>query len=820
MTSEKGASEMQTDTPVAAPGSPVKRSLDTSTTVEAPANGSSSNGQAVAAQADGDSDEHRQKRTKTDGDAEAPAKREKIHGIAMIKEEYLIKGVGNDPRGARAEAEVDDDAAEGRDSRDSRDARDGGGGGGRKNRKKGGQNKDRDFGRSRDAQKLCASVSHSPEFSPKFCRYGENCRALHDLRKYLYGGGRRGDLETFEGKCPVFAVYGRCPSGWKCRFVSSHMKEVEHEDGRKELVLLGEAEAKSGDANGENGADGNAYAEDDDARPGVVNVVSSTDKQNLTRRRFDLSRSEQYIKWLDKELNIVKKIYNNKKKEEDPVPAPVEEQTETKETTETTTKATEAPAAATTAEETATPATTTEPAKPEADAYISPEEHRAQFVDPPFLPSEKRRIYFGPETPTLAPLTTQGNLPFRRLCVELGCEVTYSEMALGVDMVAGKQPEWALMKAHASEINPPRFSPSPNVSRNTVVDYDNSRDLKFGAQIAANQPWMAIKATEAMTRLLPHLRLVDMNCGCPIDLIYKTGGGSGLLESHNKLERMIRGMNAVSGEVPITAKIRIGVRDNSPCAPKVIEHLAFGGPETRERIGAPGCAAITLHGRTRNQRYKKPADWSYIAECAELVKSYNAQRDALADTVREPDARTQANTAGKGAGSDSTHIFFLGNGDCYSHVQYQEQIAQSGVDAVMIGRGAIIKPWLFEEIQTGQYLDKSASERLAYVERFAKYGMEAWGTDEYGLGTTRRFLLEYLSFATRYVPIGLLEYLPPSLNDRPPAFRGRNDLETLLSSRNYKDWIKISEMFLGPAHPEFKFVPKHKSNAYEIEAEG
>ncbi|CAK7203412.1 tRNA-dihydrouridine synthase 3 [Sporothrix eucalyptigena] len=800
MASENGASDMQTETPVAAPGSPVKRSLDTSVATETTTDVSSSNGQSTAAQASGADDEHRQKRAKTDGDAEVPAKREKMNGIAMIKEEYLLKPTG-DARSSRAEAEVDDDAAEGRDARDS-----GGGGanGGRKNRKKGGQNKDRDFGRSRDAERLCASVAHSAEFSPKSCRYGDNCRSLHDLRKYLYGGGRRGDLETFEGKCPVFAVYGRCPSGWKCRFVSSHMKEVEHADGRKELVLLGEAPEGTGEGDA-------AYNEEDDARPGVVNVVSAADKQNLTRKRMDLSRSEQYLKWLDSELNIVKKIYNNKKKEDEEVAAPAAEEPAANATEKTTDAPAWTPTEAATAAE--------EPVKVD-DAHVSAEDYRAQFVDPPFLPSEKRRIYFGPETPTLAPLTTQGNLPFRRLCVELGCEVTYSEMALGVDMVNGKQPEWALLKAHASELTPPRFTPSPTAPKNVVVDYDNARDFKFGAQIAANQPWMAIKATEAMTRLLPHLRLIDMNCGCPIDLIYKTGGGSGLLESHNKLERMIRGMNAVSGEVPITAKLRIGVRDNNPTAPKVIERLAFGGLETRERIGAPGCAAITLHGRTRNQRYKKPADWSYIAECAELVRSYNAQRDALADTVRETDARTQANTSGKGAGADTTHMFFLGNGDCYSHVQYQEQIAQSGVDSVMIGRGAIIKPWLFEEIQAGQYLDKSASERLEYIERFAKYGMEAWGTDEYGLGTTRRFLLEYLSFATRYVPIGLLEYLPPSLNDRPPAFRGRNDLETLLSSRNYKDWIKISEMFLGPAHPDFKFVPKHKSNAYEMEAEG
>jgi len=109
----------------------------------------------------------------------------------------------------------------------------------------------------------------------------------------------------------------------------------------------------------------------------------------------------------------------------------------------------------------------------------------------------------------------------------------------------------------------------------------------------------------------------------------------------------------------------------------------------------------------------------------------------------------------------------------------------------MIARGALIKPWIFEEIATNQYLDKSASERLGYIEQFVRNGLEYWGSDEIGVGTTRRFLLEWLSFSCRYVPIGLLEYLPPKFGDRPPAFRGRSDLETLLSSANYKDWIKI-----------------------------
>jgi tRNA-dihydrouridine synthase 3 len=56
--------------------------------------------------------------------------------------------------------------------------------------------------------------------------------------------------------------------------------------------------------------------------------------------------------------------------------------------------------------------------------------------------------------------------------------------------------------------------------------------------------------------------------------------------------------------------------------------------------------------------------------------------------------------------------------------------------------------------------------------------------------------------------------MPPMLNERPPAYRGRNELETLLASPFVGDWVRISEMFLGKAEEGWGFVPKHKSNAY------
>jgi tRNA-dihydrouridine synthase 3 len=599
------------------------------------------------------------------------------------------------------------------------------------------------------------------------------------LRHYLKEG-KSGDLDTFEGKCPVWEVNGKCHAGWKCRFAGSHSKGIEHEDGRKELVLI-EDPTKFGDQTDEN----------DENRKGIHNVVGTQDKLALAKRKMNTDKAEQYADWLEKDAKEMEKIYHQKKyrsHEDNGVIG------DTKKEDVDADRAAEADQEK---------SLDTKQAAEEAK-----QENRARFVDPPFLPSEKRRIYFGPETPVLAPLTTQGNLPFRRMCVDFGAQITYSEMALSMPLIQGTKAEWALMKAHESEVSPPRYTPN-----SIVQGYDNTKDLKFGAQISANKPWNAMKAAEVMTKLLPHLRVIDLNCGCPIELVCRQGAGSALLDSISKLEKMIRGMNAVSGEIPITAKIRMGTRDAKPTADKTIERLAFGGYETRERLGAPGCAALTLHGRSKQQRYTKNANWSYIADCAALIKSYNLKKDNLTDTIHEPDERTQANTP-------DAKMFFIGNGDCYSHVQYQDDIQNSGVDSVMVARGALIKPWLFEEIEKGQYLDKSASERLGYVERFAKYGLEAWGSDEVGVGTTRRFLLEWLSFAHRYVPVGILDHLPPSLQDRPPAYKGRNDLETLLASDNYLDWIKISEMFLGPAHKDFKFQPKHKSNSYEIEAEG
>ncbi|KAF1851457.1 tRNA-dihydrouridine(47) synthase [NAD(P)(+)] [Cucurbitaria berberidis CBS 394.84] len=688
------------------------------------------------------------KRTRTTSqDVEAAENSVKrVKGVAPIKAEFLIHR--SDNKTDTRDENVDDDAAEAADDRYHKgDARDGGKGKNKKkDKKQKGQNTSRTFGSSRDKLPLCGTRALSNEFSAKECQFGVKCKFEHDLRKYLKEG-RREDLSTFNGQCPVYEAKGYCHFGWKCRFVGSHSEERATEDGRQELVLKEDVERKE------------KTAELEDYEVDVVNVVPKEVKFGLSRRKIGTPRSDQYLEWIEKNKDAERSMFDNASGDAGAL-------------------------------------------KEEKDA------RRAEYVEAPFRPSEKRRLYYGPETPVLAPLTTQGNMPYRRLCVDLGCQVTWSEMAMGMPLIQGERGEWALMKAHESEISAPRFS-----GKNTVVQgYDNSTDLKFGAQIAANKPWLATKTVEVLTDHCPKLRAIDLNCGCPINLVCEKGSGSALLDSEAKLEHILRGMSYVSKEVPITVKIRMGTKDNNPTAQKLIKRLVLGGYEAVESgKGTSGVAAITLHGRSKQQRYSRSADWSYIAECSSLINRLKKEKDARADTIAEADPRDLANGG---------QVYFVGNGDCYSHEDYYNNIDNARVDSVMVGRGALIKPWIFEEIEKGQYLDKSASERLAYIEKFAKYGLQTWGSDEQGIGTTRRFLLEWLSFAHRYVPVGILEHLPPNIQDRPPTFKGRNELETLMASEHYKDWIKLSEIFLGPAHPNFKFEPKHKSNAYEIEAEG
>ena len=359
---------------------------------------------------------------------------------------------------------------------------------------------------------------------------------------------------------------------------------------------------------------------------------------------------------------------------------------------------------------------------------------------------EKKKIDFKDKL-YLAPLTTVGNLPFRRVCKTLGADITCGEMALVTNLLQGQPSEWALLRRHKSE------------------------DI-FGVQICGGYPDTVTRCCQLLEENID-VDFIDINMGCPIDLVCQKGYGSMMLEKPKNIEKVLRAASAALTSTSLTFKTRIAYTDSS----RVAHTLS-------PKVAGWGAAAMTLHGRTRAQRYRSVADWEYI----KLTKEVSS-------------------------------VPLIGNGDVYMQSDYYTHMAEHSVDTCMLARGALIKPWLFTEIKERRDWDISSSERFDILKSFVSHGLEHWGCDSRGVENTRKYLLEWMSFTCRYTPLGILEqgYEHVDMTQRPPHFVGRDDLETLMASTDARDWVKISTMLLGPPPENFNFQPKHKSNAYATE---
>jgi len=165
--------------------------------------------------------------------------------------------------------------------------------------------------------------------------------------------------------------------------------------------------------------------------------------------------------------------------------------------------------------------------------------------------------------------------------------------------------------------------------------------------------------------------LIDLNFGCPTRKVAGRGGGAGLLRTPELLEAMARAVvEAVS--LPVTAKIRLGWDADS-----------VNAIEIAQRLEQAGVAAITVHARTRRQGFAGTADWSWIARVVRAVQ-----------------------------------IPVAGNGDVWEPADAARLLAETGCAAVMIGRGAMGNPWIFERtrryLETGELTDPpDAPERIA-----------------------------------------------------------------------------------------------------------
>lgn len=285
----------------------------------------------------------------------------------------------------------------------------------------------------------------------------------------------------------------------------------------------------------------------------------------------------------------------------------------------------------------------------------------------------------------LAPLTKGGNLPFRRLCLAHGCEVTMGEMAYGYQVVKRSKSELALLRKHPDE-------------------------TCFGAQIAASRPGDAIAAGIAAAER--GASWVDLNCGCPIHDVVKRGMGATMLQRPANLGKLVAEM--VKGiPVPVSVKIRLGWSESDQNA-----------SEVAKVIEEAGAAAICVHGRTREQRYSRAADWDAIARIA-------AERT----------------------------IPVIGNGDLLTWYETHDRWQQSGVASVMLGRGALIKPWLFREITEKKAWEPTAEERLGLFHNLAQMMKGHFRDDAKGRERAMRFLPWHFDFFCRYRPLSAPQFV-------------------------------------------------------------
>ncbi|MBL8756084.1 MAG: tRNA-dihydrouridine synthase family protein [Planctomycetes bacterium] len=288
----------------------------------------------------------------------------------------------------------------------------------------------------------------------------------------------------------------------------------------------------------------------------------------------------------------------------------------------------------------------------------------------------------------LAPLTKGGNLPFRRLLLQHGCTVTMGEMAYAYQVVRRSKSELALLRKHPDE-------------------------SCFGAQIAASKAPDAIVAGKAAAER--GALWVDLNCGCPIHDVVKRGMGATLLQRPAHLGKLVEEM--VKGiPVPVSVKIRLGWTEGEQNASEVARICQESG-----------AAALTVHGRTREQRYSRAADWAAIARIA-------AERS----------------------------IPVIGNGDLLTWYETHERWQQSGVASVMVGRGALIKPWLFREITEKQAWEPTASERLAVYFDLAQKMKLHFRDDEKGKERAMRFLPWHFEWFCRYRPLSAQRWVEAS----------------------------------------------------------
>lgn len=270
----------------------------------------------------------------------------------------------------------------------------------------------------------------------------------------------------------------------------------------------------------------------------------------------------------------------------------------------------------------------------------------------------------------LAPVAGYSDCAFRSVCVENGACFTYTEMVSAEALVRKNQKTEILMKRAFNEKN-------------------------YAVQIFGGEENVMSEAAKIVIEKT-HCEVIDINCGCPVPKIVKTGAGSALTREPEKLYKIVKAVVKASTEsaesenspqtipVPVTVKIRSGW-----------EQKEITWKEAAMAAIEAGAAAITIHPRTRAQGYEGHSDWEIIKE----LVAFSAGR-----------------------------VPIFGSGDLFKPEDAKKMLEQTNADAVMFARGAMGNPFIFRDaeqlLKTGEYTPVPPEERIksgfAELERLVK----------------------------------------------------------------------------------------------------
>ena len=275
----------------------------------------------------------------------------------------------------------------------------------------------------------------------------------------------------------------------------------------------------------------------------------------------------------------------------------------------------------------------------------------------------------------LAPMEDVSDPPFRYVCKQNGADMMYTEFISS---------EGLIRDAAKSKV------------KLDIFEYERPIGIQlFGGEIGSMRE-AALIAEAAKPNL------IDINYGCPVKAVACKGAGAALLQDIPKMVKMTEEI-VKAVKLPVTVKTRLGWDENT-----------LNIMEVAERLQDIGIKALSIHGRTRKQMYKGPAEWDLI---------------------------------GKVKNNPRIHIPIFGNGDVDSPQKAIEMKNRYGVDGVMIGRASIGYPWIFNEIKhfmaTGEMLPPPTIAQRVEVCRTHLTKSIEWKGPRLGINEMRRHYSNY-----------------------------------------------------------------------------